>query len=117
MLSGGHSLAAARAQEKLAELDEAGRLETEHLVEASRAALFRPEKKIVRAQLAMLDKAIKHDRSLTDELLPVTAEAFGHEDHSLQDKALALVVRHRKHAGDAILAELAASAELLLRPA
>jgi hypothetical protein len=113
MLSGGHSLAAARAQEKLAELDEAGRLETEHLVEASRAALFRPEKKIVRAQLAMLDKAIKHDRSLTDELLPVTAEAFGHEDHSLQGKALALAVRHRKHAGDAVLAELAASAELL----
>jgi hypothetical protein len=113
MLSGGHSLAAARAQETLAELDEAGRLETEHLVEASRAALLRPEKKTVRAQLAMLDKAIKRDRSLTDELLPVASEAFGHEEHSLQDKALALAVRHRKHAGDAVLAELAASAELL----
>ncbi|GAA1191989.1 DUF6493 family protein [Streptomyces hebeiensis] len=114
MLSSGHPLAAARAQETLAELDEAGRLETEHLVEASRAALFRTEKKIVRAQLAMLDKAIKRDRSLTDELLPVAVEAFGHEEHSLQDKALALAVRHRKHAGDAVLAELAGSAELLL---
>ncbi|WP_216894392.1 DUF6493 family protein [Nocardia alni] len=113
MLSDGHSLTAARAQETLAALDEAGRLETEHLVEASRVALFRPEKKIVRAQLAMLDKAIRHDRSLTDELLPLAAEVFGHEDHSLQDKALALAVRHRKHAGDAVLAELAASAELL----
>ena len=113
MLSVGHSLAAARAQEVLAELDEAGRLETEHLVEASRAALFRPEKKIVRAQLAMLDKAIKRDRSLTDELLPVVSEAFGHEEHSLQDKALALAVRHRKHAGEGVLAELAASVQLL----
>lgn len=113
ILSGGHSLAASRAQETLAELDGVGRLETEHLVEASRAALFRPEKKIVRAQLAMLDKAIKHDRSLTDELLPVAAEGFGHEEHSLQDKAFALAVRHRKHASDAVLAELAASAELL----
>ncbi|MDT5042903.1 MAG: hypothetical protein QOE51_3888, partial [Actinoplanes sp.] len=113
ILSNGHSLAAARAQETLAELDEAGRLETEHLVEASRAALFRPEMKIVRAQLAMLDKAIKRDRSLTDKLLPVACEAFDHEEHSLQDKALALAVRHRKHAGDAVLAELAASAELL----
>ncbi|MFJ3673545.1 DUF6493 family protein [Streptomyces sp. NPDC090106] len=113
MLSGGHSLAATRAQETLAKLDEAGHLETEHLVEASRAALYRPEKKIVRAQLAMLDKAIKRDPSVTDELLPVAVEAFGHEEHSLQDKALALAVRYRKHASDAVLAELAASTQLL----
>ncbi|CAL9650251.1 DUF6493 family protein [Streptomyces sp. enrichment culture] len=113
MLSGGHAPAAARAQEVLAALDEAGRLATEHLAEASRAALFRSEKKIVRAQLAMLDKAIKRDRSLTDELLPVAAEAFGHEDRGIQDRTLALVARHRKHAGDAVLAELAASAGLL----
>ncbi|MEU1803994.1 DUF6493 family protein [Streptomyces sp. NPDC019937] len=113
MLPDGHALVAARAQEVLAELDEAGRLETEHLAEASRAALFRPEKKIVRAQLTMLDKAMKRDRARTDELLPVAAEAFGHEEHSLQEKALALAVRHRRHAGDEALAELAASAELL----
>ncbi|WP_432089878.1 DUF6493 family protein [Streptomyces sp. NRRL F-5630] len=113
MLSGGHSLAATRAQETLAELDAAGQLETEHLIEASRAALFRSEKKIVRAQLSMLDKAIKRDPSVTDELLPVAVEAFAQEEHSLQDKALALAVRHRKHAGDAVLAELAASTRLL----
>ncbi|MEK8169350.1 DUF6493 family protein [Streptomyces sp. M19] len=108
MLPDAPALAAARAQEVLAGLDEAGRLETEHLIEASRAALFRPEKKIVRAQLAMLDKAMKRDRSRTDELLLVAAEAFGHEEHTLQERALALAVRHRKHASATVLAELAA---------
>ncbi|MFJ8754199.1 DUF6493 family protein [Streptomyces sp. NPDC102441] len=107
------ALTAGRAQEVLAGLDEAGRLESEHLVEASRAALFRPEKKIVRAQLAMLDKAMRRERSRTDELLPVAAEAFGHEEHSLQERSLALAVRHRKHASGAVLAELAASAPQL----
>jgi hypothetical protein len=110
MVPDAHALVAARAQEVLAGLDEAGRLETEHLVEASRAALFRPEKKIVRAQLTMLDKAMKRDGPRTDELLPTAAEAFSHEEHSLQERALALVVRHRKHASGAVLAELAASA-------
>lgn len=113
MLPDGHALVAALAQEVLAELDETGQLETGHLAEASRAALFRPEKKIVRAQLTMLDKAIKRDRSLTDELLPVVAEAFGHEEHSLQERALALAIRHRKYAGEAVVSELAASAQQL----
>ncbi|SDN63898.1 DUF6493 family protein [Actinacidiphila guanduensis] len=113
MLCDGHALAAARAQEELAALDAAGGLETEHLVEASRGALFRPEKKIVRAQLAMLDKAVKRDHRLADELLPLAAEVFGSGEHSLQDRALALVLRHRRHAGETVLAELAESAELL----
>ncbi|MEU8825834.1 DUF6493 family protein [Streptomyces sp. NPDC048636] len=110
MLPDAHSLAAARAQEVLAGLDEAGRLESEHLIEASRAALFRPELKIVRAQLTMLDKAMRRERSRTDELLPVVVEAFSHEQHSLQERALALVVRHRKHTSGAVLAEVVASA-------
>ncbi|MFJ8748367.1 DUF6493 family protein [Streptomyces sp. NPDC102441] len=110
MVPDAHALTVARAQEALAGLDEAGRLESEHLVETSRAALSRPEKKIVRAQLTMLDKAMKRERSRTDELLPMAAEAFGHEEHSLQERALALAVRHRKHASGAVLAELAASA-------
>ncbi|MGX9225207.1 hypothetical protein ACWV95_00815 [Streptomyces albus] len=110
MLPDAHPLVAARAQVILAGLDDAGRLETEHLVEASEAALFRPEKKLVRAQLSMLDKAMKRQRSRTDELLRVAAEAFGHEEHSLQERALALVVRHRKHASGTALAGLAASA-------
>ncbi|CAL9330576.1 DUF7824 domain-containing protein [Streptomyces sp. enrichment culture] len=110
MLPDAHPLVAARAQVILAGLDDAGRLETEHLVEASEAALFRPEKKLVRAQLSMLDKAMRRQRSRTDELLRVAAEAFGHEEHSLQERALALVVRHRKHASGTALAGLAASA-------
>ncbi|MFC3996973.1 DUF6493 family protein [Nocardiopsis sediminis] len=110
MLPHAHPQTAARAQQALAALDEAGRLADEHLVEASRAALVRPEKKIVRAQLALLDAAMKRDRSRTNALLPVAAEAFGQEEHSLQERALALAVRHRRHADPAVLAELAASA-------
>lgn len=110
MVPDGHPLVVARAQEVLAGLDEAGRLADEHLVEASRAALFRPEKKVVRAQLTLLDRAMRRDRSRTNELLWVVAEAFGHEEHSLQERALALAARHRKHASGAVLAQLAASA-------
>ncbi|PSK67815.1 hypothetical protein B0E53_00286 [Micromonospora sp. MH33] len=113
MVPDAHALAVARAQEVLAGLDEAGCLESEHLVEASRAALFRPEKKIVRAQLTMLDKAMKRGGARTDELLPAAAVAFSHAEHSLQEQALALVVRHREHATGAVLAGLAASAEQL----
>ncbi|GHF40918.1 hypothetical protein GCM10010504_05870 [Streptomyces griseus] len=108
-----HALAAARAQETLAGLDEAGRLGIGHLIEASRAALFRPEKKIVRVQLALLDRAMKRDPARTDELLPVAADGFGHQEHSLQERALALVVRHHRRASGAVRAELAEKARLL----
>lgn len=113
MLPDAHSAVAGRAQQVLGALDAAGRLETEHLVEASQAVLFRPEKKLVRGQLVLLDKAVRRDRSRAGELLLAAAEAFGHEDHALQERALALVARHLKHAGDAVLPELAASARLL----
>lgn len=113
ILPDAHPLVVGRAQEMLAGLDAAGRLGTELLAEASRAALFRPEKKIVRAQLAMLDKAMKRDPSCADALLPAAAEAFAHEEHILQEQALTLVVRHRRHAGAAVLAELAAGADRL----
>ncbi|MFH8533824.1 DUF6493 family protein [Streptomyces tendae] len=105
-----HALVAARAQEMLAGLDEAGRLADEQLAEVSRAALFRTEKKIVRTQLAMLDKAMRRTPARTDELLPAVAEAFSHEEHSLQERALALVVRHGRHASGTVLGELAANA-------
>ncbi|GAA0986500.1 DUF6493 family protein [Nocardiopsis tropica] len=108
ILPDAHPQAAARAQQALAVLDEAGRLDDEHLIEASLAALVRPEKKIVRTQLTLLDKAIKRDRSRADVLLPVVAEAFGQEEHSLQERALALAVRHSRHADAAVLAGLAA---------
>ncbi|MFC9808047.1 DUF7824 domain-containing protein [Streptomyces griseoaurantiacus] len=110
MVPDAQSLAAARAQEVLARLDAAGRLETEHLVEASRAALTRPEKKIVRAQLTLLDKAVKRGGPGTEELLLAVTDVFAHEEHSLQERGLALLIRHRKRAGGAVLAAIAASA-------
>ena len=113
MVPDAHPLAAARAQEVLAGLDAAGRLESEHLVEVSRAALTRPEKKIVRAQLTMLDKAVKRGGPGVQELLLAATDVFGHEEHSLQERGLALLVRHRKHASDAVLAGIAAGLDQL----
>lgn len=113
MLPDAHSTVAGRAQQVLGALDAAGRLGTGHLVEASRAVLFRPEKGLVRAQLILLDKAVRRDRSRAGELLLAAADAFGHEDNGLQERALALVARHLRHAGGTVAGELAASAGLL----
>ena len=51
----GPSRVAQTAQRALRRLDDAGRLEPDRLVEASRAVLFRPEKHLVRTQLSWLD--------------------------------------------------------------
>ncbi|MFF2074242.1 hypothetical protein ACFVXG_05725 [Kitasatospora sp. NPDC058162] len=53
----GLSVLAGHAQQVLAGLDEAGLIEPETLTEASAVVLFRTEKKLVRAQLAWLEKA------------------------------------------------------------
>jgi hypothetical protein len=113
MVPDAHSLAAARAQEVLAGLDAAGRLETEHLVEVSRAALTRPEKKIVRTQLTMLDKAVKRGGPGTEELLLAVTEVFGHEEHSLKERGLTLLIRHRKRVDGTVLAGIAAGLDQL----
>ncbi|TDQ54454.1 DUF6493 family protein [Actinorugispora endophytica] len=107
------------AQKILVGLDEAGRLSDEHLADASASVLFRPEKVLVRAQLSWLDRAARRDRSRAGVVVPAAAVAFGHPDPALQERALALVERHLKHAGDAVRADLAAAVEALspaLRP-
>ncbi|TDQ54455.1 DUF6493 family protein [Actinorugispora endophytica] len=107
------------AQKILVGLDEAGRLSDEHLAEASASVLFRTEKTLVRAQLSWLDRAARRDRSRAGVAVLAAADAFGHPDPALQERALALVERHLKHAGDAVRADLTAAAEALspaLRP-
>lgn len=113
LLPDSHSTVATLSQQVLAGLEAAGRLETRHLAEASRAVLFRTEKKLLRAQLTLLDKAVKRDPSRAGKLLPTVAEAFAHEHHSIQEQALRLVTRHLAHADHALRAELAAAAERL----
>jgi hypothetical protein len=85
---------AAHAQSVLAALALDGELPAARLAELSGAVLFRTEKKLVRAQLVLLGKVLARDASSADELLPAVAQAFGHEDSDVQERALKLVERH-----------------------
>ncbi|WP_326789092.1 DUF7824 domain-containing protein [Streptomyces sp. NBC_00151] len=82
------------AQSVLASLALDGELPSRQLAEMSSGVLFRTEKKLVRAQLVLLGKVLKRDPSTADVLLPAVAEAFGHEDTDMQERALKLVERH-----------------------
>ncbi|MEU6377318.1 DUF6493 family protein [Streptomyces sp. NPDC046909] len=108
------STVAAHAQSVLAALALDGELPVRRLAELSGAVLFRTEKKLVRAQLVLLGKLIARDAATADELLPVTAQAFAHEDSDVQERALKLVERHVRKAGPAVREELAAAAEQLI---
>lgn len=113
MAADGISAVAGHAQEVLGRMDERGELPVRTLAELSGAVLFRTEKKLVRSQLVLIGKALRRDPSAAEELLPVVAEVFGHEDLGLQERALKLVTRYLPSAGDAARAELALSAERL----
>ena len=85
---------AALAQDTLRGLDTAGRLDAEHIVEASRAVLFRAEKKLVRSQLTWIGQAVKRHPAHAGELLASATTAFGAEATDLQERALTLIGRH-----------------------
>ncbi|MEV6386340.1 DUF6493 family protein [Streptomyces sp. NPDC051773] len=88
------STVAAHAQSVLAGFALDGELGPRRLAELTDAVLFRTEKKLVRAQLVLLDRTLKKDPSAAADLLPVVARAFGHEDTEMQERALKLVERH-----------------------
>ncbi|MFF1650331.1 DUF6493 family protein [Streptomyces sp. NPDC058240] len=113
MAADGISTVAGHAQEVLARLDGHGELPVRSLAEVSGSLLFRPEKKLVRAQLVLIGKTLRRDPSAADELLPVVAEAFGHADIDIQERALKLVARHLPTVDAAVRAETALSASLL----
>ncbi|MFE4513607.1 DUF6493 family protein [Kitasatospora sp. NPDC056783] len=109
----GLSVPAGHAQEVLAGLDAAGLIEPEVVAEASAVVLFRTETKLVRAQLAWLDKAARRTPDRSGPVVLAAAEAFGHPDAALQERALNVVARHLKAAGEAVLPRLRAAAETL----
>ncbi|MEE1798898.1 DUF6493 family protein [Streptomyces sp. JV176] len=94
MAADGPSAVAGHAQGVLGRLALSGALPARSLADMSASVLFRPEKKLVRAQLVLLGKVLRADRGAAGELLPVVAEAFGHEDTGVQERALKLVARH-----------------------
>ncbi|WP_175409436.1 DUF6493 family protein [Streptomyces sp. TRM64462] len=110
------STVAAHGLEVLARLAEAGVLTARQLAEVSASVLFRTEKKLVRAQLVLLGKVLRRDRSAAAELLPVVAEVFGHEDTAVQERALKLVGRYVSGVDEEVRRGLAESAAALLSP-
>ncbi|MER5941059.1 DUF6493 family protein [Streptomyces sp. NPDC001928] len=109
------SVVATHAQSVLASLALDGEVAARQLVEMSGAVLFRTEKKLVRAQLVLLGKVITRDPSTARELLPAVAQAFGHEDSDVQERALKLVERHvRKIGTTEVREELASAAHQLI---
>ncbi|MEJ8646464.1 DUF6493 family protein [Streptomyces sp. MS1.HAVA.3] len=72
-----------------------------------------PEKKLVRAQLVLLGKALRRDPDDRFALLPATAAAFGHADTALQERALKLVAAHLRPEDDDLRTGLAFEAEQL----
>ncbi|MET9483914.1 DUF6493 family protein [Streptomyces sp. NPDC006638] len=114
MVSDGASTVAALAQEVLSRLAVSGALPVGALADMSGSALFRPEKKLVRAQLVLLGKVLRSDPGAAGVLLPVVAEAFGHADTDVQERALKLVARHLPAVeGEEARAGLASAASLL----
>ncbi|MFD4244286.1 DUF6493 family protein [Streptomyces sp. NPDC058525] len=106
------SAVAGHAQQALARLAAAGGLAPRLLAEMSLTVLFRPEKKLVRAQLVLLGRELVRDPAAAPELLPVLGEAFGHTDTDIQERALKLAAAHLVDDPD-VRAELAACAHLL----
>ncbi|MFC5020020.1 DUF7824 domain-containing protein [Streptomyces lienomycini] len=88
------SLIAAYGQEVLLDLDGAGLLEADVLTEICERVLLRPEKKLVGAQLAWLNRVAKRDATRTGRILTDAALTFQHSDVGLQERALNLVARH-----------------------
>ncbi|MGA5821875.1 DUF6493 family protein [Kitasatospora sp. NPDC094028] len=109
----GPSTLAGHAQEVLAGLDEAGLIEPEVLVEASAVVLFRSEKKLVRAQLGWLERAARRSPERAGPAALAAADAFGHPDPGVQERALNVVARQLAAAGEAVLPDLRQAAELL----
>ncbi|MFJ2194253.1 DUF6493 family protein [Kitasatospora sp. NPDC087861] len=107
------STVAVHAQQVLGELDDAGLLAADLLVEASGTVLFRTEKKLVRTQLVRLDKAAGRDPALAGQVVLAASEAFGHPDPEVQEHTLKLIARHLAAAGEGVLPRLREAAEAL----
>ncbi|NLU76241.1 hypothetical protein HCC61_26980 [Streptomyces sp. HNM0575] len=113
LLPGSHSTVAATAQSELRRLDEAGRLELDTLLAVSRAVLSRSEKKLVRSQLAWLDRAAR--RGHGGQVARVVATAFTQEAADLQQRALTLAIKHATADAHSELADAASALPADLR--
>ncbi|MFB4314567.1 DUF6493 family protein [Actinomadura sp. 21ATH] len=87
------ALAQVRAADRLGALDGGA------FTEAAEALLFRPEKKLVRAAIAWLGASAR-ERSRVDATLAALTVAFGGDAHALQERAVAVAVKHAAEGGE-----------------
>ncbi|WP_433367868.1 DUF6493 family protein [Actinoplanes sp. CA-142083] len=85
------SAIAGLAQKALRAVDEAGLLELDMLLEASRPTLVRKEKALVKAQLSWLDRVARRESS--PAVVEVMGAAFEHPALDIQERALTLIAR------------------------
>ncbi|MEE6258736.1 DUF6493 family protein [Plantactinospora sonchi] len=110
VLSSPHQQVAETAQRTLRALDDVGRLPLPALVEAGTVILLRPEKKLVRAQLAWLDRAARREPGRRPELCATLAVGLGHPAVDLAERALTVLARHLPGAGESGAEALRAAA-------
>ncbi|WP_344478989.1 DUF6493 family protein [Nonomuraea monospora] len=69
-------------------------LSGEEVSEAVTALLFRPEGKLVRAGLTLLDQSARDTEGPLDELAPALASAFLCESYEVKERAVRVAVKH-----------------------
>ncbi|MER6170274.1 DUF6493 family protein [Streptosporangium sp. NPDC001681] len=82
------------AELALRQLRGAGELSGEEVNEAVSALLFRPEGKLVRAGLTLLDQAARDAVGDLDELAAALASAFLCESYEVRERTVGLAVKH-----------------------
>jgi hypothetical protein len=97
---------ATHAQKELRRLDDAGRLPTDELTQASRAVLRRSEKSLVRTQLSWLDAVLRRGADDPGDLLLALSVAVAHDDLAVADRARKTIERRIRECSDPVQARL-----------
>ncbi|MER7369494.1 hypothetical protein [Nonomuraea wenchangensis] len=90
-------------------------LSGEEVGEAVTALLFRPESKLVRAGLTLLDRAARDAAGDLDDLAPALASAFLCESYEVRERAVRWAVKHARRLS-AVGAETVREAAAVLPP-
>jgi hypothetical protein len=84
-------------------------LELPTVLDAAAGALTRREKVLVKAALTLLDETARRTPDRAGEVLTTVATAFDHPSLDIQERAIAVTVRHLTHAPAGVAARLAAT--------
>ncbi|HEU5334295.1 MAG TPA: DUF6493 family protein [Actinocrinis sp.] len=98
------------AQRELRRIDEHGLLDPGVPLEPSSVVLGRPERGLVRGQLAWLDKHADRYPDQAGPVVAVAALALRHESAAVQERAASLIARHADAAGEGVLNEIRTAA-------